>query len=629
MAVVGLALGACGGDDLTLPSEGVAAHLEITAGNDQTGRVSSPLPQPVVVKVTDTQGRPVQGAAVEFVLDGGASATLANPATDAAGEVSATITLGTQVGPVNGQARVTNETSVAATFTATAQSADAAGIAMVSGDAQSAQVGAPLAQPLVVKVTDGFGNPIPGRTVQWTVEGGGSVSEASTVTGEDGQTSVTRTLGNTAGEQRTLASSEGLIGSPVTFVHTATAGSASSVQIVSGNNQSAAAGSQLPAPLVVRVLDQDGNPIVNRAVSWVVGAGGGSVSPETSNTGADGQASTTWTLGSAPGTNTLSAVVSGVGTASFTATGTGSGSPSNLAIITQPPASTTVGATLSPAPVIQVRDAAGHDLAIAGVEIIVTKSSGAGQLEGTTTVATDANGRATFSDLRITGRTGSHRLLFSADGYRAVSSDKIEVQKASTTTTITGDSPDPSSPDPLDPNHPVTVTFSVTSGAGTPTGEVEVTADRAGGGSANCKAAVAAGSCILDLGSGDWTLTATYKGDDLFASSSSAPEPHHVNEPPPPPGNTPPTAQDDFFETPVGQALSVDPPGLLANDSDPDGDALTAQVESQPAQGGFAIVNPDGSFSYIPGTATGQDTFTYSVSDGTNSSTATVTITLQ
>ncbi len=64
---------------------------------------------------------------------------------------------------------------------------------------QSGQVGTTLANPLVVQVADAFGNPIPGVDVVWTVDGGGSVSSATTTTGADGQTSVTRTLGTTAG----------------------------------------------------------------------------------------------------------------------------------------------------------------------------------------------------------------------------------------------------------------------------------------------------------------------------------------------------------------------------------------------------------------------------------------------
>ncbi len=356
-------------------------------------------------------------------------------------------------------------------------------------------------------MTDGFGNPISGVTVTWTAQGGGAVSEESTVTGADGQTSVTRTLGPTAGLQQTGASA---VGSAVTFTHNATAGNASSITIVSGDDQEGPTSSPLPQPLVVRVLDAGGNPIVDRPVSWVVGAGGGSANPATSNTGPDGQASTTWTLGPNPGSNTLNAVVSGVGTVTFSATGTGTGAPSNLAVTTQPPSSVPVGATLNPAPVVQVRDAQGHDLAVPGVEITVSLSQGNGQLNGTKTIATDANGRAQFGDLSISAGSGTHKLIFAADGFRSATSSKIEVQKIATTTTIIADDPDPSSP-----GQPVTVSITVSSSGGTPSGEVEISVS----GSPSCTVAAPQGSCqVSPTASGD--ITATYKGSDIFASSS-------------------------------------------------------------------------------------------------------------
>jgi hypothetical protein len=95
---------------------------------------------------------------------------------------------------------------------------------------------------------------------------------------------------------------------------------------------------------------------------------------------------------------------------------------------------------------------------------------------------------------------------------------------ASTTTTITSDSPDPS-----DPLQPVTVSFTVSSGAGVPSGIVVVTAS---GGKATCAATLTQGhaNCqLIDLStSGLRILTATYQGDGTFAGSSGQ-TPHTVN----------------------------------------------------------------------------------------------------
>jgi PKD repeat protein len=336
VAGVPLVYAACGGDNLTLPGEGEPAHITLMAGSDgQSARVGAQLPNPLVVKVTDTQDRPVAGATVNFTFDDPTAGGLAEPGsgtTDGNGEASSRITLGSRVGPMTGHATVPvpeGTVPVTTAFTATAVPASANGIAAVSGDGQTGQVGAPLGAPLVVRVTDGFGNPIAGITVEWSVTGGGSVSPATTQTDANGQASVTRTLGNTAGEQTTLATtSENLAGSPVTFTHQANAGSASRVEIVSGNGQSAQTGSQVPEELVVRVLDASNNPIPGRAVEWVIGEGGGTATPGRSNTDNQGHARTRWTLGPTPGRNTLNAVVSGVGEGrvEFTATGTAANS---------------------------------------------------------------------------------------------------------------------------------------------------------------------------------------------------------------------------------------------------------------------------------------------------------------
>lgn len=67
-------------------------------------------------------------------------------------------------------------------------------------------------------------------------------------------------------------------------------------------------------------------------------------------------------------------------------------------------------------------------------------------------------------------------------------------------------------------------------------------------------------------------------------------------------------------------------PGVLANDSDPEGDPLTATVENGPMFGvlGFGA---DGSFTYTPNIGfAGTDTFTYRVSDGSSSAVGVVSI---
>ena len=66
---------------------------------------------------------------------------------------------------------------------------------------------------------------------------------------------------------------------------------------------------------------------------------------------------------------------------------------------------------------------------------------------------------------------------------------------------------------------------------------------------------------------------------------------------------------------------------MLANDTDIDGDALTATLVSNPTYGPVTL-NSDGSFTYTPnGTFVGNDSFSYMANDGIqNSYVATATI---
>jgi VCBS repeat-containing protein len=92
---------------------------------------------------------------------------------------------------------------------------------------------------------------------------------------------------------------------------------------------------------------------------------------------------------------------------------------------------------------------------------------------------------------------------------------------------------------------------------------------------------------------------------------------------------TPPVAVDDAYSVVGGATLTVPAPGVLANDTDENDDALTAQVASGPSSG-VLMLNSNGSFTYTPGPdTTGIVTFTYQAADATSvSNIATVTITV-
>lgn len=94
---------------------------------------------------------------------------------------------------------------------------------------------------------------------------------------------------------------------------------AQSVAIATGNNQTAAPGTQVPVPPQVLVMGTNNAPLAGVTVTFSV-TGGGSVSSKTAVTDSQGHASTNWTVGSTVGINTLTASVPQLAPAAFTAT---------------------------------------------------------------------------------------------------------------------------------------------------------------------------------------------------------------------------------------------------------------------------------------------------------------------
>src|SRR5204863_438026 len=132
-------------------------------------------------------------------------------------------------------------------------------------------------------------------------------------------------------------------------------------------------------------------------------------------------------------------------------------------------------------------------------------------------------------------------------------------------------------------------------------------------------------------GSFSYTPNANFSGTDSFTytagdgslSSAETTVALTVN-----PTNDAPAATSDAYQTSEDTSLTIDAiAGVLANDSDPDGDPMSAAVVVGPANGTLTL-NADGSLNYVPNANfNGIDSFTYQASDGTlTSDPATVTI---
>ncbi len=216
---------------------------------------------------------------------------------------------------------------------------------------------------------------------------------------------------------------------------------ATTIAEAGGDEQAGTVGQPLPSPLVVLVTDDGGNPVPNVTVTWSA-QGGGSVSATTVATGSSGRASVMRVLGPEPGEQTTTASAGSLdgSPVTFVAIAADAEGPS-LALATQPSTAAQSGVAFAVQPIVQLKDADGNDLSESGVEVTVALASGTGTVGGTPTRPTDAAGKATFTDLSITGGPGVYTLGFTATGMNPAVSTSITLGAAAGSIIITTNPP--------------------------------------------------------------------------------------------------------------------------------------------------------------------------------------------
>jgi Glucodextranase, domain B len=172
---------------------------------------------------------------------------------------------------------------------------------------------------------------------------------------------------------------------------------------VSGDGQTAAIGTALPQPLVVRLVNANGTPAANRAVAFevaedngVVTSGSATARIVTATTDANGTASVVWTLGTRAGSgnNRVAARADGfAGEADFAAVAT-IGAPHLIVVDSGNSQFGAMSATL-PRPFVAVVIDGGNNR-VAGVPVTFVAETGGGSFGGqpSLTVTTDSDGRA-------------------------------------------------------------------------------------------------------------------------------------------------------------------------------------------------------------------------------------------
>ena len=364
---------------------GLFHGINITSGAGQTATVGTAEANPIQINIANPyNGVPDVGAQV-VISDGGKGGTFNPPSplsTDQNGNVSTTYTVPVKAGTytltatlmVNGAA-ASNTTTTATAIAGTPTKIVAYG-GSLQHDANGATIGVtPGTKPILAEVEDAHNNPANGVTVYFTATKGGIPTSASAVTGSNGlatgMASTNLQLPNVASTVVVTAclSSPCVTGSvKITFTEYSVAAVATSITVSSGNNQSAAAGTQLPQALTALVVDQFGNPMSGNGVTFSDNGAGGSFSNGTAVvTGANGTASNSYTLPHTATAVSISATASGVSSpASFSETAV-AGPAANLAITGGNGQTAPNGTQLPQALVVLVTDQYGNP--VAGVSV--------------------------------------------------------------------------------------------------------------------------------------------------------------------------------------------------------------------------------------------------------------------
>lgn len=284
------------------------------------------------------------------------------------------------------------------------------------------------------------------------------------------------------------------------------------------NNQTAAAGSNVPIPPSVKITDANSNPVQGVSVAFAVATGGGSITAANATTNAEGIAQVgSWTLGTAPGPNSLTATSAGLtgSPVAFTATGTGTGTGTgSLTIASGDGQSAIAGQNVAVAPSVKVADANGA--AVSGATVTFAVASGGGSVTGAT-ATTNASGIATVGSWRLGTTAGTNTLTATSGSLPAVTFTATGTVGAAALITINAGNNQtatigtiiatPPSVRVTDANGNVVagagVTFAVASGGGSITGSNATT---------NASGIATVGSWTLGSSAGPNTLTASLNG---------------------------------------------------------------------------------------------------------------------
>jgi alpha-tubulin suppressor-like RCC1 family protein len=325
------------------------------------------------IALKDRYGNPAQASSATSISLGGAGAGsfFADAACSGA---SSSVTVASGAGSAtayfkDGRAENLILTASASGLTSsslpfTVQAGTPAVLAIVAQPSSSGVAGQALAQQPQIAVRDSSGNLVSKASnavalaafsdSTCSTPASGTLAAASNpVTPSDGTAAFAGVSETLAGTIYLGFSANGLTSACSNAVQIS-AGAPAQLIAVQGDGQSAVAGSALAVNPTIRAIDANGNLVSGASISFAVVSGGGSVNPASASTDTSGLASTQFTLGTAAGSNTLTAALASQSQISVTFNETGTSLPPVRLLLTGP-APLTAGAC-SPAFTVQLMD---------------------------------------------------------------------------------------------------------------------------------------------------------------------------------------------------------------------------------------------------------------------------------
>jgi hypothetical protein len=276
--MLAIAAAACSDRSTSAP---LGAAMEAAVTLDASATVGSVL-TPVVV-VADATGKSLAGAPVTYeVTAGGGSVAAGTVMADAHGRAAAAWTLGPSVGTNTVVARSPSGHSISFSVVAVADRPHRLDTA--AEIPQIAPAGSAVAVRPAVRVTDRYGNGVGGTEVDFTAQGGGTVTGGAQVTDAAGLATVGGwTLGPEPGEHVLIATVAEL--APVAFITNAMAVSAEALRMIRlAGDDTTCPVNTADCSFTVEVKNSVGTPLGGEVVVWL-GAGGASATLTTNQRG--------------------------------------------------------------------------------------------------------------------------------------------------------------------------------------------------------------------------------------------------------------------------------------------------------------------------------------------------------